>query len=65
MRVGKHLSDMLPLRNGSKQGDAISPLHFNFVLEYAIRKVQVNQYGLILNVIHQFLVRPDDVNVLC
>jgi len=30
--VGKHLSDMFPIRNGLKQGDALSPLFFNFVL---------------------------------
>jgi hypothetical protein len=24
--VGKHLSDMFPMRNGLKQGDALSPL---------------------------------------
>jgi len=32
--VGKHLSDMFPIRNGLKQGDALSPLLFNFTLEY-------------------------------
>ena len=37
--VGKNLSDMLPIRNGWKQGDALSPLLFNFALEYAIRTV--------------------------
>jgi hypothetical protein len=42
-RVGKNLSDMLPIRNGLKQGDALSPLLFNVALEYAIRRVQVNQ----------------------
>jgi hypothetical protein len=26
VRVGKHLSDMFPIRNGLKQGDAITPL---------------------------------------
>jgi len=38
--VGKNLSDVLPIRSGLKQGDALSPLLFNFALEYAIRGVQ-------------------------
>ena len=42
VRVGKNLSDTLPIRNGLKKGDALSPLPFNFALEYAIRRVQVN-----------------------
>ena len=42
VRVGKNLSDMFPIRNGLKKGDALSTLLFNFVLEYAIRRVQVN-----------------------
>jgi len=41
--VGKHMSDMFPFKNGLKQGDALLPLLFNFPLEYAIRRVQVNQ----------------------
>jgi hypothetical protein len=34
--VGKHLSDMFPIKNGFKKGDALLPLFFNFALGYAI-----------------------------
>ena len=36
VRVGKNLSNVFPIRNGLKQSDAVSPLLFNFALEYAI-----------------------------
>jgi len=52
---------MFPVRNGLKQEDALSPLLFNFALEYAIRRVQVNQDGLKLNVTHQHLAHADDI----
>jgi len=63
-RVDKNLSYMFPIRNGLKQGDAISPLLFNFPLLYAIRRVKVNQDGLKLNGTHQLVVYADDVKIL-
>ena len=42
VRVGKNLSDMFPIKNGLKKGDALEPLLFNFALLYATVRVQVN-----------------------
>jgi hypothetical protein len=33
VRIGKHLSDKFPIQNDLKQGDALSPLLFNFALQ--------------------------------
>jgi hypothetical protein len=63
VRTGKYLSDNFPVQNGLKQGDALSPLLFNFALEYVIRKVHVNQVELKLNGT-QALIYADDVNLL-
>jgi hypothetical protein len=60
VRVHKHLSERLRFKNGVIKGDALSPLLFNFTLEYAIRMVQVNQDGFKLNGTHQILLYDDD-----
>jgi hypothetical protein len=42
----------------------LTTLLLNFPLDYAIRRVQVNQDGLQLHDTHQLLVYADDVNIL-
>jgi len=54
---------MFPIRKGLKQGDALSPLLFSFALEYAIKRVRLNQDGLKLNGTHELLVYVDYVNI--
>jgi preprotein translocase subunit YajC len=62
--IGKNLLDKFTIQNGLRQGDALSPLLFNFALEYAISMVQKKQEGLKMNETHQFLAYADEVNIL-
>jgi len=59
VRVGKNLSYMFPIRNGLKQG-----FLFNFALEYATRRVHVDQKGLKLDGTHHLLVCADEFDIL-
>ena len=64
VEISKYLSDIFPKRNGLKQGDAISLLLLIFFLDYATRRVQVNQDGLKLNGAQHLLVYSAYVNIL-
>jgi hypothetical protein len=55
---------MFPIRNCLKQGDALSTFFLNFDLEYAIRRVHVNQDCLKLSGTHQLLAYANDVNIM-
>jgi hypothetical protein len=55
---------MFPIKSGCKQGDALLPLLFNFSVECAIERVQVNQEGLKVNGTHELPVYADGVNIL-
>jgi hypothetical protein len=61
--ISKHLSYNFPIQTGLKR-DVLSPLLFELVLQYTIRKVQGNQIALELNGTHQLLAYADDVNLL-
>jgi hypothetical protein len=64
VRIGKHLSDSFRIQDGLKQGDALSPLLFNFALGYAITKVKKNWVGLTLNGKPRLMAYADEVNLL-
>ena len=49
VRIRNYLSSSFPIENGLKQGDTLSPLLFNFDLEYVTRKVQETNLGLDMN----------------
>ena len=56
--------ESFPIENGLKQGNALSPLPFNFALEFAIRNVQETNLSLDMNGTYQVLVYSDDVNLI-
>jgi hypothetical protein len=54
---------MFPIQIGLKQGEVLTPFLFNFVLEYDIRRVQVNQEDLTLDGTRQLQLFVHDVDI--
>jgi hypothetical protein len=63
VRIGKRLIAFLS-KMGLKHGDTLWPLLFNFVLVYAIKKVEENQVGLKLNGTRELLACAYDAELL-
>ena len=64
VRIGNYLSSSFFIENCLKQGDALSPLLFNFSVEYAIRKVVETSLSLDMNGTHEVLAYADNVNLI-
>lgn len=64
VRIQNDLSNAFGISCGLRQGDGMSPLLFNIVLEWVIRKAQVNTRGTIVNKSTQILAYADDIDVV-
>jgi len=58
------MSDNFEIRNGLEQGDALSPLLFNFALQYAVLKIKEDKKRQTLNGLRQLFVYADDVDLI-
>jgi sorting nexin-29 len=64
VKTGKQLSSEFKVNQGSRHGDAISPLLFNIVLENAIRRSKVDSLRTTFNKYRQIIAYVDVVFVM-
>ncbi|KAJ0176515.1 hypothetical protein K1T71_007694 [Dendrolimus kikuchii] len=64
VRVGNELSDEFEVITGLKQGDALSPMLFNLVLEHVLKRLLTLEPGLQLKSTHKVIGYVDDLALL-
>ncbi|XP_063380350.1 esterase B1-like [Cydia fagiglandana] len=64
VRVGNELTAAFTVSTGLKQGDALSPMLFNLVLEHVVRKLLTLDIGVELNGRHRLIGYADDLALL-
>lgn len=63
-KIGNEISKEFQIRRGVKQGDVLSPLLFNLVLERIIREININPGGTIYTRRSQVLAFADDLCII-
>ena len=64
VRLGGKLSSKIVVKEGLRQGDPLSPVLFNLILENVIRKAGIYRSGLLHHKSHQCLAYADDIAIL-
>jgi hypothetical protein len=64
VKIQTELTEPTTTRNGLKQGDGLAPLLFIMVLEYVIRKSNINTDGTFIYKSLQTAAYADDVNIM-
>jgi hypothetical protein len=64
VKIQGQLSSNFKVKVGLRQGDALSTILFNIVLEKVIRNIEINPNGTIFNRTRQYLAHVDEVVIL-
>jgi hypothetical protein len=64
VKIQGQMSEVFQVKRGLKQGDALSTVLFNVVLEKIIINMEINPKGTIFNRTRQYLAYADDVVIL-